>query len=89
VEREARQDEARKSSTWLDRLVGYLVVTLFACPVAAVVGETFFPAELIGDTGENDFAGLAAMVWGLAALLLCLVGSIASEVYLVYRRHRR
>jgi hypothetical protein len=70
-------------------LAAYLVVTVFACAVAAVIGETFFPAELIGDTGGNDFAGLAGAVWGLAALLLCLAGSIATEVRLAYRRHRR
>lgn len=63
------------------RLAIYVLGTIAVCAIAAVIGETIFPAELIGDTGENDFAGLAAMVWALGAFILCVAASIAYEVY--------
>jgi len=63
------------------RLSIYVFGTAAVCIISAVIGETFFPAELIGDTGGNDFAGLAAIVWALTAFIVCVVASIACEVY--------
>ena len=77
------------SSSGLSRLVGYIAITVVVCFVAGVVGETWFPAELIGDTGGNDFAGVAALVWALGAFVLCQIAAAAFEIYLFLRRRRR
>ena len=61
------------------RLAIYALVTAVVCLLAAILGEAFFPAELIGDTGANDFAGLAAILWAGNAFALCAVASIAFE----------
>lgn len=75
---------SERSSTRLtsgDRLAMYVLGTIAVCAIAAVIGETFFPAVLIGDTGGNHFAGLAAIVWAIGAFILVVVASVAYEVY--------
>ena len=72
---------SRTRSNARDRTLLYVVGTIVVCAVSALVGETLFPAELIGDTGENEFAGLAGLVWALGALIVCVAASIAYEVY--------
>ena len=71
---------------WGLPLLGYLGITVVVSAAAGAIGETFFPAELIGDTGENDFAGLAFMLWGCGAFVLCLIGIVAFEVFRARRR---
>jgi hypothetical protein len=78
----------QRRSTLAGRLGRYALATGVACAVAAIVGEVFFPAELEGDTGGNDFAGLAASAWAFATLVLCVVAVVACEVYLRAGRHR-
>ena len=72
---------SRTRSSARDRILLYVLGTVTVCAVSAVIGETFFPAELVGDTGENEFAGLAGLVWALGALIVCVAASIAYEVY--------
>ena len=62
--------------------------TLLVCTISALIGETFFPAELIGDTGGNDFAGLAAVVWALGAFILCVLAPVGYEVYVRWRARK-
>lgn len=71
------------------RLTIYLFGTVAVCVMAAVIGVSFFPAELRtdtgevlrGDSGENEFAWLAGVDWALGALVICVVAAVAYEVY--------
>jgi hypothetical protein len=77
------------SGTWGSRLLRYAVATFMVCAGAGAAGEVFFPAELRGDTGGNDFAGLAFIIWACGAFVLCLVGIVAFEVIRSLRRAAR
>lgn len=68
--------------TFTDRLVRYALGTLAVCAVASVIGEAFFPAVLPGDSGGNDLAGVAAVIWGLGAFVFCVVGATIDELHL-------
>jgi len=61
---------AETSSRLGTRVARYVAGTLVICALAGVIGETFFPVQLIGDTGENDFEGVAFMIWSLCAFML-------------------
>ena len=70
------------------RLMGYLVGIIFVCSMAWAVGETWFPMELLGDSGGNDLAGLSGFLWAIGALAFCVVAVVVTEVYLSRRRRR-
>lgn len=78
----------QRRSTLSERLGRYALVTGAVCAIAAIVGEAFFPAELEGDTGGNDFAGLAAMIWVFVAFVVCVVAVASYEAYLRAERRR-
>lgn len=80
---------AAEVKPWLKRMGRYVGATMAACLLAAFIGETFFPAVLIGDTGENDFAGLAALFWAFCAFVICALLAVVCEIALSLRRHRQ
>ncbi|MEZ0579664.1 hypothetical protein [Nocardioides sp. MH1] len=67
----------------------YGIGTLGICALAGITGEAFFPVELIGDTGRNDMAGLALIIWSFYAFVLCVLAASAWEVRLWMLRRRR
>jgi len=69
------------------RVLVYVAAAVVVSFVGGVIGEIFFPAELIGDTGENDFAGLAGVIWAFCALVCCAVIAAGAELYLSARRN--
>lgn len=81
-----RSERPKRRTTPGGRLACYALVTVVICAIASIVGEELFPAELRGDTGGNDFAGLAAIVWAVGAFASCVA---VAAIYEVLRRSRR
>jgi hypothetical protein len=85
-----RPRSASGAGRWMVRGAVYLCCAALITYVAALAGIAHFEAtECTDPGGECDLAGLAGLVWGVAALPASLVVALVIELVLWRRRKQR